>query len=165
RDPKGPQDLLITPYRDHPAGPIAMALANALRPRAESQQMKKRAKKRASDTYLQEISVAYLQGLVAARLSFEELLTIVVPRTFWWKYGDVEKSLLEPAAEQRLLDCLAQLRKWARAKEGEEKEELVKQFHYWSSQDRYVALVGIILWQAKASLSDEKGLNRLARLP
>jgi serine protease AprX len=161
RDPKRRMDLLITPYRDHAAGPIAMALANALRQVAESQQMTKRA----LATYLKDISVAYLQGLVAARLSFEELITIVGPRTFWWKDRDVQKSLLKAAAEQRLLLCLERLRKWARAKTGEEREKLEKEFANLSAQDRYIALAGIILWQAETSLSDEKGLNQLADIP
>ena len=161
RDPKRRMDLLITPYHDHAAGPVAMALANALRQLAQSQQMTKRA----LATYLKDISVAYLQGLVAARLSFEELLTIVGPRTFWWKDRDVQKSLLKSAAEQRLLLCLERLRKWARAKEREEREKLAKEFGNLSSQDRYIALAGIILWQAEASVSDEKGLNQLADLP
>ena len=161
RDPKRRMDLLITPYHDHAAGPVAMTLANALRQLAQSQQMTKRA----LATYLKDISVAYLQGLVAARLSFEELLTIVAPRTFWWKDRDVQKSLLKSAAEQQLLLCLERLRKWARAKAGEEKEKLEKEFANLSPQDRYIALAGIILWQAEASLSDEKGLNELADLP
>ena len=161
REPKRRMDLLITPYHDHAAGPVAMALANALRQLAQSQQMTKRA----LATYLKDISVAYLQGLVAARLSFEELLTIVGPRTFWWKDRDVQKSLLKSAAEQRLLLCLERLRKWARAKEREEREKLAKDFANLSSQDRYIALAGIILWQAEASVSDEKGLNQLADLP
>jgi hypothetical protein len=154
-------DLLITPYHDHAAGPVAMALANALRQLAESQQMTKGA----LATYLKDISVAYLHGLVAAKLSFEELLTIVCPRTFWWKDRDVQKSLLKSAAERRLLLCLERLRKWARAKEAEEREKLEKEFVNLSSQDRYIALAGIILWQAETSSSDEKGLNRLADLP
>jgi serine protease AprX len=161
RDPKRRMDLLITPYHDHAAGPVAMTLANALRQLAQSQQMTKRA----LATYLKDISVAYLQGLVAARLSFEELLTIVAPRTFWWKDRDVQKSLLKSAAEQQLLLCLERLRKWALAKAGKEKEKLEKEFANLSPQDRYIALAGIILWQAEASLSDEKGLNELADLP
>ena len=161
RDPKRRMDLLITPYHDHAAGPVAMSLANALRELAQSQQMTERA----LVTYLKDISVAYLQGLVAARLSFEELLTIVGPRTFWWKDRDVQKSLLKSGAEQRLLLCLEQLRKWARARDGEEKEKLAKEFAKLSAQDRYVALAGIILWQAEAPLSDEKGLSQLADLP
>jgi hypothetical protein len=160
RDPKRRMDLLITPYHDHAAGPVAMALANALRQLAQSQQMTKRA----LATYLKDISVAYLQGLVAARLSFEELLTIVGPRTFWWKDRNVQESLLKSAAEQRLLLCLEQLRTWARAKAGEEKEKVAKGLANLSAQDRYIALAGIILWQAEAS-SDEKGLNQLADLP
>jgi hypothetical protein len=59
RDPKRRMDLLITPpMHDHAAGPVAMALANALRQFAQSQQMTKRA----LATYLKDISVAYLRG-------------------------------------------------------------------------------------------------------
>jgi serine protease AprX len=121
--------------------------------------------KRALVTYLKDISVAYLQGLVAARLSFEELLTIVGPRTFWWKDRDVQKSLLKSGAEERLLRCLERLRKWARARDGEEREKSAKELAKLSAQDRYIALAGIILWQAEASSSDEKGLSQLADLP
>src|SRR3954470_16525966 len=72
RDPATRKDLLITPYRDHAAGPVAVALTNGLRQLAQSRKMKKAG----MAAYLKDISVAYLQGLVAARLSFEELLLI-----------------------------------------------------------------------------------------
>lgn len=52
--PSERMDLLITPYRDHPAGPVAKAISRALRDPGEA-------------------LVAYLQGLVAARLIFREL--------------------------------------------------------------------------------------------
>ena len=160
RDPEKRMDLLITPYEDQAAGPVAVALTNALRKRAESQKMPEPA----LAAFLNNISVAYLHGLVAASLSFEELLTIVCPRTFWWKDRDVQKTLLKSAAEERLLDCLRLVRKWAGAKEGKDREKLEKQFDM-SSQDRYIALAGIILWQADSSSSDATGLQRLADLP
>ncbi len=161
RDPGRRMDLLITPYRDRAAGPVAVALTNALRQLAQSQKMKKPA----MAAFLKDISVAYLQGLVAARLSFEELLLVVAPRTAWWKDRSMQESLTKAAAEQRLLGCLQRLRKWARAEPGEERDMLAREFAHMSSQDRYVALAGIILWQAEASPGGKKGLGQLAELP
>src|SRR6476660_2500720 len=65
-------DLLITPHKTAPAGPVAMRIADQVR-KANVKRVKG-----------QEARIAYLQGLVAARLFFEELLRVVVPMTQWW---------------------------------------------------------------------------------
>ena len=68
-------DLLITPLMTQPAGAVAAAIderfnnLNALPARPPKNG---------------DPNIAYLQGIVAARLSFEEVLRIVVPITQWW---------------------------------------------------------------------------------
>src|SRR6185312_424011 len=45
--------------------------------------------------------VAYLQGLVVARMKFEEVLTIVIPKTGWWlsKWHTSEEMKIKPVTE------------------------------------------------------------------
>ena len=71
-------DLLITPYKTQPAGPVAVRIA---------EQVRELGIDREKD---QEAQVAYLQGLVAARLFFEEVVRILVPMTQWWKERKVQ---------------------------------------------------------------------------
>ncbi|HET6974516.1 MAG TPA: hypothetical protein VFH96_10855 [Pyrinomonadaceae bacterium] len=74
-------DLLITPHKSAPAGPVAKLIADRIR----ALKMK-RAKNEAS-------KIAYLQGLVAAKLFFEELLKVIVPMTEWWNDQKIQKQL------------------------------------------------------------------------
>src|SRR5688572_24802703 len=72
RKPSAAIDLLITPHRTAPAGPVAKCISD-------------RIKELKMDRKNDEASkIAYLQGLVAAKLFFEELLRVVVPMTNWW---------------------------------------------------------------------------------
>src|SRR6187551_2198993 len=57
------QELLITPYKDRPAGLVAAQLAACK---------------------IEDAHIAYLQGIVAARLTLEEVVRLVVPMTYWW---------------------------------------------------------------------------------
>ena len=65
-DPGAVQDLLITPHKNTTAATVAAKL------REQLSDKKKGAK------------IAYLQGIVGARLYFDEVLRIVVPLTQWW---------------------------------------------------------------------------------
>src|SRR6185295_14973448 len=60
-------DLLITPHKSAPAGPLAKHIADRIR----AMKMKRTEKEAAK--------IAYLQGLVAAKLFFEEVLKVIVP--------------------------------------------------------------------------------------
>src|ERR1700743_2754672 len=62
-------DLLISPYKTQHAGHVAATIANDLDDSGDDKE---------------SASIAYLQGLLLARLTFEELLTVVVPKTQWW---------------------------------------------------------------------------------
>ena len=65
-------DLLITPYKTRPAGRVAAGLAQALT--AYQRDI----------GHLMETKIAPLQGVVAASLTFPELVCVVVPQTHWW---------------------------------------------------------------------------------
>src|SRR3974377_2165433 len=79
--PPAPLDLLIPPDRGQPAGPVAVRLAECLpqlgQPRGPNQ----------------EAHVAYLQGLVAARLFFREVVALIVPMTQWWRDREVHEGI------------------------------------------------------------------------
>src|SRR6185295_18125735 len=79
--PGEPVDLLITPYKTRPAGPVASLIAREV------------AKLQIERSEGQESHVAYLQGLVAAKIFFEELLQVIVPMTQWWSAREVQTGL------------------------------------------------------------------------
>lgn len=131
-----PLELLITPYRDNAAANVATALV---------------------DCGLRNSNIAYLQGIVAARLTFEQLLRYVVPMTSWW-------------CEPRIQEAVAGYKK-APTTIVNDIEEILNAAYAWRRKERriqtqpietrkrYIALAGLILW-AKGSdrmkaLSDE----------
>jgi serine protease AprX len=60
-------DLLITPFKTETANTLAVAIDD-------------RIKRPAND----DANVACLQGIVAAKLHFDEVLRVIVPMTEWW---------------------------------------------------------------------------------
>jgi serine protease AprX len=72
-------DLLITPHMTQPAASIADAIEKGVG----------RANK--------EANIAFLQGIVAAKLSFEEVLRVVVPMSKWWS----DKWMRQPAGKPK----------------------------------------------------------------
>ena len=66
RKPQDPLDLLIAPYRGKPAGKVASLIDADLGPEDD------------------KANIAFLQGLVVAHLTFEEVLRVVTPKTKWW---------------------------------------------------------------------------------
>lgn len=150
-NPKERVDLLIAPHRDHAAGPVAKIVTKAL------QELK------APGYDRRKARVAYLQGLIAAALSFRELLCAIVPRTYWWKDRKLEKRLLKATAEERLIENLRLVIRWARAKKEDDRMSIAQKFSEFSAIDRYVALAGVILWAAE-SRAAAGSLDRLAKL-
>src|SRR5215213_10076655 len=77
-------ELLVTPYKENSAGRVATTLAkriaeahphgaNSRKPRSGSEAIEQRG-----------ADIAYLQGIVAARLTVTDVLKFVVPMTQWW---------------------------------------------------------------------------------
>ncbi len=133
-------DLLITPYRNRPAGPVAFLIADRIK-RLDLHREPG-----------QEAHVAYLQGLVAARLFFREVLRVIVPMTQWWRDRKVQ-SRLQAYTPEELNPKIEAIIKWAQASDEDTQAELAEAFANFTALDRYVALAGIILW---AGMQDAK---------
>lgn len=123
KNPGASLELLITPYKEHAAWRVASSLSDCKE--------------------IKNSDIAYLQGIVAARLSFEEVLRFVVPMTSWWndkrisgaiqKYGDL--AAMEKVVAQ-LMDAAG---KW-QAKQNETPMQDVE------IAKRFITLAGLILW-------------------
>jgi serine protease AprX len=85
--PAEPVELLITPSREKSAAEAAVAIHAHIRRRRGQP----------------NADVAPLQGIVAARLYFHEVLSVVVPMTGWWQSERIERQLKaffqQPATE------------------------------------------------------------------
>jgi serine protease AprX len=151
--PAEAMDLLITPHMQRPAGPVAGLIANRI------------GKLRLPREKGQEAEVAYLQGLVAARLFFQELLRVIVPMTAWWRDRKVQNEL-EAYTPEKLNQIIQPIIEWAQASDEDSQAKCAEAFAGFSALDRYVALAGIILWagmrvgRAKAS----RGMGGLAKV-
>jgi serine protease AprX len=151
--PAEAMDLLITPHMQCPAGPVAGLIANRI------------GKLRLPREKGQEAEVAYLQGLVAARLFFQELLRVIVPMTAWWRDRKVQNEL-EAYTPEKLNQIIQPIIEWAQASDEDSQAKCAEAFAGFSALDRYVALAGIILWagmrvgRAKAS----RGMGGLAKV-
>jgi hypothetical protein len=134
KKPTLPIDLLITPDRERPAGPVAVLIAGLI------------AKINLPREKGQEAHVAYLQGLVAAHLFFKEVLRIM-PMTRWWRDRNVQKRLGDYTKEpEKLSQRIQAILKWAQAPDEDTQAELAESFADFTALDRYVTLAGIILW-------------------
>ncbi len=139
-------DLLITPHKTAPAGPVALRIAEQIR-------ALKMARKKD-----EQPKIAYLQGLVAARLFFEEVLRVVVPMTEWWADSKIQQNLIAYTKGARLKTKLQAIMSWARAETDEDPTSLpAEDFASFTALDRYISLAGIILWAATEN--KEKNLS------
>lgn len=129
-------DLLITPHKTRPAGPVAGLISkqvDALNlPREKGQQAE----------------VAYLQGLVAARLFFEELLRVVVPMTQWWNDPRIQDRVKDYTKGDRLREKIDAVVAWAKADTEDAQAMAANTFADFTSLDRYISLAAVILWAA-----------------
>src|SRR2546423_4116652 len=96
-------ELLITPYKENAAGTVASELADC--------------------DEIEDADIAYLQGIVAAKLSFEEVLRFVVPMTHWWNDRRIESAIesyiSSPATmRQDIGAILTAAGKWLRNESG-----------------------------------------------
>jgi serine protease AprX len=139
--PGKPLDLLITPYKECAAGPVAVEISDRIDalglPRNEKE----------------EANVAYLQGLVAARVFFEEVVRIIVPMTQWWRDPEI-KTELRRYTEEKLEPKFKTIIEWAQAKANrvkikDEGMDFGQNSAALSALDRYVVLAGIILWAGR----------------
>src|SRR5215471_12176403 len=149
--PTRPMDLLITPYRSQPAGPLAVRIAERIATLKIRRQQG------------EEAHIAYLQGLVAARLFFREVLRILVPMTQWWRERKVQDGLRHYTPEI-LSPKIAAIIQWAQASGEDVQAQSAQTFANFTGLDRYIALAGIILWagtQAQQDIVSEGGIGSL----
>lgn len=151
RRPDAPLDLLISPYRHENAAYLAGVLDEEL-PEAEFAPG-------------EDGRVAYVQGLVAARLTFSQLLRFVVPKSNWWvaqwsSTVAAEKQAAGKAGaaprEHSVLRLLADRGRVAAAVDA-----VVAAARRWqaeqdspleiSSVPRFVALAALLCWAATAT--------------
>src|SRR5688500_8862073 len=158
RKPSSAIDLLMTPHRTSPAGPVAMRI---------SERIKKLKMEREDD---ESSKIAYLQGLVAAKLFFEELLRVVVPMTTWWNEDKVQKQLKKDfATGSRLKKRVQTILDWVQAENEDKKAEAAEGFIEFTGLDRYISLAAIILWAARENktknltLSADEALAQLTK--
>ena len=131
--PAAPIDLLITPHWGCPAGPAAAAIA------------RKVAELGTRPPNAPETNVAYLQGFVAARLFFPELIRVVVPMTAWWRASNVYERIhsYDLVALREKLQVIYQ---WATVEDEAVRADLANRLVDLTAIERFLALVGIILW-------------------
>jgi hypothetical protein len=159
KSPGAALDLLISPFRTQHAGSVAGEIEDGL------------------VSGNGRSNIAYLQGLVVARLTFEEVLRVVVPLTSWWinKWTEDETQLkqneshiqgadepkTEPPLEHELsgynvdkvvsvLDNL--LRSATLWHLKEDSDEVLESP---SPLDRFVALMALIVWAGDHPSSDD----------
>lgn len=149
--PSEAMDLLITPHKARPAGPVAYALAQRIR-ELELERRKD-----------QEAQVAYLQGLVVARLFFREVLLIIVPVSQWWQDRKIS-DVINEYDPRELTPTIQAIIDWAKAGSEDDRSAIANKLADISSLDKYIALAGLILWAGKQSAKAKRGGAGVGRL-
>jgi len=140
-------DLLITPDRLSPAGPVALQIAEQVGslgiPHAPGE----------------ESQIAYLQGLIAARLYFSELLRVVIPITKWWNDKKIQAGIdAYVKGTDSLRDKVQAIIDWATATTEDDRIKIGEVFARFDSLDRYASLAAVVLWAAyKVNNPDQLG--------
>lgn len=145
--PNAQLELLITPYKENAAGMVATLLAGCFGGEtAKGARAPKGRSKRKADGRKRP-DVAFLQGIVAARLSFSDLVRFVVPMTKWWSEkriaGAIEDYLAHPGTMKKDLDrILGAYEAWPRTDGTVTMQDI-------PTHTRYFALAGLLLWAAR----------------
>jgi hypothetical protein len=159
KDPRARLELLITPYKEQAAAIVARDLRRALNAAAAPPPPAPKGRRKgpappAPPPAHESAAVAYLQGIVAANLTFEEVLRFVVPMTSWWSDDRIEKAMeayiKDPAVmEKELTATREQALRWFEEESDVAMQDL-------PTRKRYAALTGLILWAATQPGSRER---------
>lgn len=145
REPTKSQELLIAPNKSQSAGHVASELDDLVAARRKKIKTSKTGKNESIRT-----EIAALQGLIAARLNFEDVLYVIVPRTSWWlrqvHSKAVEIYLDKKAGTERIEKVLAATRQ---AMNQLIDTGAAKPQQRLTAFDRYAVLAGVILWAAR----------------
>ena len=129
-------ELLITPHKEQAAGTVASTLAMADGGEAGREDV------------LGEANIAFLQGIVAASLTYEEVLRFVVPMTSWWsdrRIADAIRKYVENPAtmDEDIGAILTAAHEWFNQGSLEPSDTAMQDLE---THKRYIALAGLILW-------------------
>jgi serine protease AprX len=145
RQPSARLDLLIAPYRGQHAGEVAGAIDDGLG---------------LGDDH-DPANLAFLQGLIAARLMFSEVMRVVAPKTKWWidkwkKEADPPTHEVMTCTPDVVKEFLTKILNSAIAwdsKQGNLGLQELPTFH------RFWALTGLILWAGLTTrTADQKSI-------
>ena len=141
KQPAERRDLLISPWMTKHAGIVAAVIDKDLE----------------YDEGEDPASIAYLQGLVAARLTFDEVLNVVVPNTKWWV--DKWTKRLPPRQAEFGHEVTRRYREPGGVDIAGKLREIIQAAQDWNSKaltqrrpsdlvplDRFAVLAGLILW-------------------
>jgi subtilisin family serine protease len=127
-DPQARPDLLITPHRRTTAANVAHEIARRLKKGQKNPE---------------PAQIAYLQGLVAARMTLTDLLRVIVPLTFWWSARHIRASWTQYKSRKELAAMLRKL--FVSLQDGHRIDRAVVYDNFEAVQ-RYLALAGLLLW-------------------
>jgi len=152
-DPGVVQDVLITPHKKTTAAVVAQMIPVGIKLR---EQERKAESPPPSERPPVRPKVAYLQGLVGARLYFDVVLRFLVPLTKWWNQSKLQEGILkiDRANLRRLLEREPD-------RPGNPPED-------FTSLERYIALAGLIYWVCKLERPSIEGSappQQVERLP
>ena len=147
RKPGSRLDLLITPYKDRAAATLASVLTGDL------ELVNGEPKEGPVPGLPDRANIAFLQGIVAASLRFDEVLGYVVPMTSWWRDQRGAALLnefdnLRPRVEDGIDTILKAATYWFSDHERDRDNGLTL-MHSQETRVRYTALAGFILWASE----------------
>lgn len=144
-------DLLITPQYGVPAGPLAKEISARLgRSPARGREKTGRGAGGATDA-----RVAYLQGLIAAHLTFSQVIEQILPTTRWWKdrlrdWWELQKKPHRPAdADPGAV--ISNLVTWATCDSEDDRLAAMKKLARSPELLRMLVLTVLILWGEEKS--------------
>jgi serine protease AprX len=125
-------ELLITPHKEKAAAETANALNKAV-PGGKKPE--------------ERTNIAYLQGIIAARLTFDEVIQSVLPMTFWWSESRIAEALKDYLTDvDRLTTEMVKTREEAENWLGDRSESAVQDFE---TRRRFSVLTALMLWAAE----------------
>ena len=134
-------DLLITPYEDNPAPRVAQQLHDAVSTfRGQS-----------GEGIKSEPDIAALQGVMVARLSFREVVGLVLPRTEWWRKNKLD-DLVEDLRTGKVSDAiLRSVVDWVLGKNVARVQEIMSENATLARSARFLTLFGVLSWAQSAN--------------
>ncbi len=123
-------ELLITPYKEQAAAATATALWNAV----PKQDPKART------------NIAYLQGIVAASLTFSEVIQFVVPMTYWWSESRIAEAMKGYLTNESTL--VEELKRTRGEADRWFKDASDASPHDFETRRRFSSLAALLVWAA-----------------